>query len=674
MKTKAKKIIITSILFSIFSINIFAQNQNLKSYDYVNPKILDSNLRLKSGPWVYVPTTKTTCAIAGFIFDEYDKNFTEDNYEEDLYIPSIIEGLSVTELGECFFGWGPKEGCLNMHIKRIHIPDTVTFIHQGAFGWMNDGPDRRELILEGNNIAYEIYNAGLYSKKDNALITTFTESEHNDDGPNYYYDEDYIPVFKTKPGTKIICKRAFNSLANNKSIILTEGVTTIEKNAFGEEFFLITESCSFPSTVRTINLHILPNNSYISEKNPYIEFYNGGVYYKQTKTLFAVYNHSIEELIVKDGTEIVDDPYLSSFSFSYLKKIYFPDSIKKISLVYYDRKVEMNLPPNIEYLDASYPDGTLLPDSCKYYGRSNPIRVKKTNPYLKIENNMLLSKDGKILYAVYEIPENGKLIIPDGVERIEEYALSSDTLTEIVLPQSVKEYPFSLLKGYNKNVLTFNIPENANFYMNEYDYYFYSSEKNITVDEKNPFLAIKNGYLYGKQDKKLYCITLAPSQVDIIIPPEFTDLSSFSYLGKDKIESLVIVNPNTKFHGYYNYLEHEFNFYVPKGSKIDKNLSALNVNHSTYIPYKTTDNLRLRTKAGTEENSKIITTLPKGSLVRILNKKKEEVTIDGIKGHWANVQVLTQVLDKDGNEFDTEKTIKGWCFDGYLSTNTKSNK
>ena len=73
------------------------------------------------------------------------------------------------------------------------------------------------------------------------------------------------------------------------------------------------------------------------------------------------------------------------------------------------------------------------------------------------------------------------------------------------------------------------------------------------------------------------------------------------------------------------------------------------------------DNLRLRSEEAT--SSKVITTMQKGTRVKILNLGKAE-TIDGITSNWVQVEVLADAKDKDG------KSIKagtiGWCYGGYL--------
>ncbi|MCR5284553.1 MAG: SH3 domain-containing protein, partial [Treponema sp.] len=73
------------------------------------------------------------------------------------------------------------------------------------------------------------------------------------------------------------------------------------------------------------------------------------------------------------------------------------------------------------------------------------------------------------------------------------------------------------------------------------------------------------------------------------------------------------------------------------------------------------DNLRLRSQEAT--SSSVITTMQKGTKVKILQLGKAE-TIDGINSNWVQVEILTGAKDKDGKEIKPGTT--GWCYGGYL--------
>lgn len=74
-----------------------------------------------------------------------------------------------------------------------------------------------------------------------------------------------------------------------------------------------------------------------------------------------------------------------------------------------------------------------------------------------------------------------------------------------------------------------------------------------------------------------------------------------------------------------------------------------------------TDNLRLRSEE--ETSSQIITTMAKGTKVKILKLGKSEI-IDNIPSNWVQVEILKDAKDKDGNPI--KAGIIGWCYGGYL--------
>ena len=73
------------------------------------------------------------------------------------------------------------------------------------------------------------------------------------------------------------------------------------------------------------------------------------------------------------------------------------------------------------------------------------------------------------------------------------------------------------------------------------------------------------------------------------------------------------------------------------------------------------ENLRLRSGEG--PSSQVVTVLPTGSRVRIVELGKAE-TLDGISSNWVKVVVLSRSKNRDGKPI-REGTV-GWCFGGYL--------
>ena len=73
------------------------------------------------------------------------------------------------------------------------------------------------------------------------------------------------------------------------------------------------------------------------------------------------------------------------------------------------------------------------------------------------------------------------------------------------------------------------------------------------------------------------------------------------------------------------------------------------------------ENLRLRSGEGT--SSQVVTVLPTGSRVKVLEVGKTE-TIDGISSNWVLVESQSHTKDRDGKIIYAG--TQGWCFGGYL--------
>lgn len=73
------------------------------------------------------------------------------------------------------------------------------------------------------------------------------------------------------------------------------------------------------------------------------------------------------------------------------------------------------------------------------------------------------------------------------------------------------------------------------------------------------------------------------------------------------------------------------------------------------------ENLRLRD--GSLPNATVITTMGKGTKVRIF-ERGDKTIIDGIASYWVRVEVLEDAKDKDSKPIKSR--IKGWCFGEYL--------
>ena len=144
----------------------------------------------------------------------------------------------------------------------------------------------------------------------------------------------------------------------------------------------------------------------------------------------------------------------------YLESINLPDSITKIGMYAFQFSggfgiglKRIVLPKNLHYLGENAFYGcekleTLIIrgdfmweqswlDHNPFYNTNALSVIKNSNPNFKVENGMLMSADGKILFRC--VNENKRVVIKDGVETITQGAFCGrDRMEEVVLPTSLR--------------------------------------------------------------------------------------------------------------------------------------------------------------------------------------------------------------------------------------------
>ena len=257
---------------------------------------------------------------------------------------------------------------------------------------------------------------------------------------------------------------------------------------------------------------------------------------------------------------------------------------------------------------------------------------------------------------------------------------------EINIPDDVVKYNFIYEE---KNDLLFHYAKDGIYLLKENN----SSMKNEQIN--NYLSKAKISDIRINNENKL----VINNVVEYIIPKNSSffigeDLAGNSYYVSNRRRFLV-QNSNAKLLTSYKFTEDEYSIsrtYFPALSKtgdlfyldysnekkelllycIENNWSpeakqkwnpsnSLQENIQIGKIFTTVDNLRLRAEEIT--SSKIITTMAKGTKVKILKLGKTE-TIDGINSNWVQVEVLTGAKDKDGKEIKSGTT--GWCYGGYL--------
>ena len=363
--------------------------------------------------------------------------------------------------------------------KSVTIPNSVTTVkdyaflgsrleslHIGSKAQFGKGVIRRtmnltNLTVDSNNPYLSAMDNALYNKDKTILLS----------GP--YKATTYVmPNTVTK-----IEESAFNDAIRLESATLSTNLLDIGNYAFEKCTNLV--SLHIPSKVNHIGKRVIEacsslTNLTIDENNQYYKIYNGAILTKNGDTIIScadvntsftipntvknisnsafarckkLKNITIPSSVVSLDNEAFREAGLESLvvpgsiktmnwgAFRFMpdiKNIVFEEGVKELkgNLFYNNTSLtEITLPSSIEIIS-----GDVLAGSSAL----QRINIPDSNTRYKSYKNMILSKDGKILYSCSDT--NKVTTIPNGVEIVWEFALhNNQNLTEVRLPNTIKE-------------------------------------------------------------------------------------------------------------------------------------------------------------------------------------------------------------------------------------------
>ena len=249
-----------------------------------------------------------------------------------------------------------------------------------------------------------------------------------------------------------------------------------------------------------------------------------------------------------------------------------------------------------------------------------------------------------------------------------------DEETDILFLQDKNEQLYSIINpglDEEQNKKNFKTPEETLAMLNEGKYAPHLGtykEKFLTVDGQVYYwdgITVGNADYQILEENRVYIYGLGAT---IKIPCSDTN-------NTEQIESIAIhpsgdiyvlrMNWTTNTHNLYR-IENTWDpqwrkewYKNHKSESVSQNILSTNV--AVNKEMTCSDNLRLRSEEAT--SSRVITTMQKGTKVKILKLGKAE-TIDGITSNWVQVEVLSGSKDKDGKAL--KAGIIGWCYGGYL--------
>ena len=279
-------------------------------------------------------------------------------------------------------------------LDDITIPVSVTSIISDAF---TNCTSLYNLAIDEANATYEVEDGIIYTKDNSTLIMLAPMSE-----------------------AKTVTVREGVKRLNSSSLAMCTSMTTLNLPSSLEYITGLAFPIGNNTTLETIN--IPESNEYYKTEDGYIYSKDGTelVYVTSTKTTISI-NEDVE--VIKTGAM-----YRTNAT-----EIVIPDNVTTIesnAFRYSNTLKSIYIGKGVNSLNSTF----------KAYGNiysTLDITIDEENPYYKIEENLILTKDGKVVVSYLKNVQSQ--IIPEGVEKLGDSALTGLNATEIILPSTLKE-------------------------------------------------------------------------------------------------------------------------------------------------------------------------------------------------------------------------------------------
>lgn len=233
-------------------------------------------------------------------------------------------------------------------------------------------------------------------------------------------------------------------------------------------------------------------------------------------------NKSLETFVVPATVEMNGKNYkvsrVSSFLLSHIitNKLVFEEGIQEINFPDKGLHIaEIFIPSSVNQISGPT-------DGSKY---CKSINVSTDNKSYMTKDNMLYSKDGKLLYMSFSNLES--IVLPDGVEEIMPYAFYFSKVKKISFPDSLKTIHELGFKGC-QNLRNISFGKNIkNFSYDVFDRVV--KIKKIVISKKNPYLKCVKGAIYSKNMKTLLFGSVSQKNMKISNKTKIIRKGAFAY-------------------------------------------------------------------------------------------------------------------------------------------------
>ncbi|MGN0460107.1 MAG: leucine-rich repeat protein [Ruminococcus sp.] len=269
------------------------------------------------------------------------------------------------------------EGCAT---EILNIPSGVSEIEYGAFASSN----LKAINVDESNKSYTSLDGIVYNKELTEIVA-------------YPPNKDDTDTFTIPATVTTVAPYAFNNCYALKSVILSENIEKIGDNAFEDAGSL--ESFEIPSSVTTLGESAFSNCS------------------------------SLTSVYIEANVNSIPDYTFSGCG--ELKSVYIGDNITDIGKLAFQEcytLTNFQLTPSIKNVSATAFARTSI----------ESFTVSKENTSLKAVDGVLFTKNGKTLVAYPPCKGGSAYTVPEGTEKINEYAIAyTNELKTVTVPQSV---------------------------------------------------------------------------------------------------------------------------------------------------------------------------------------------------------------------------------------------
>ncbi|MDO5118239.1 MAG: leucine-rich repeat protein, partial [Eggerthellaceae bacterium] len=459
-----------------------------------------------------------TCTITGY----------EGPQSGDLVIPTKIDGLTVTAIGEAAF-----YRCKGF-TGRLVIPDTVESI--GACAFFECDGFTGELDLS-NNLVYINQTAFAY-------CTGFTGSISFPDkvvsiGESAFYGCTGISGDLNLPDSlQVLGDYAFEYCSGlDGTLVIPSQLTLPEKGCIGDTNFRAIE---------------------VRGDNPNYRVYDGILYSQDGTVLLLCPPKKQGAFTILDTTEVI-----SQQAFAYCDeltgKLELPAGLKRIEYrAFYECVLsgELQLPDGLEYIGqeafsfsfastdtkrTGLTGDLIIPDSVTEIG-SSAFLGNDFGGILVLSKNLTRIEDA-FTYCTF----SGQLEIPEGVEEIADWAFSFGSSDrpmffepqgELVLPKNLKKIGEHAFRGYGMTG-TLVIPASV-ISIGDYAFECCTSLEAFDVDPDNEDFSACEGVLMSKDQSVLVAYPNAKGISSYTIPDTVTTIGGGSFYGNTTLSIIIV--------------------------------------------------------------------------------------------------------------------------------------